>query len=47
MHRHWHKLTYQDGRLERAIEQAVAWAEKFVSEFADYQVAKLPWLKKM
>jgi len=44
-HKHWHKLTYRDGGLERAVEEAVAWAEKFVSEFADYQAANLPWLK--
>jgi len=45
-HKHWHKLTYQDAKLENAVEEAVAWAEKFVREFADYQVAKLPWLRK-
>lgn len=45
-HKHWHKLTYQDAGLESAVEAAVVWAEKFVSEFADYQVAKLPWLRK-
>lgn len=44
-HKHWHKQTYRDGGLERAVEEAVAWAEKFVSEFADYQAANLPWLK--
>jgi hypothetical protein len=44
-HKHWHKLTYRDGGLERAVEEAVAWAEKFVSAFADYQAANLPWLK--
>jgi hypothetical protein len=31
--------------LEAAIEQAAAWAEKFVREFSDYQTATLPWLK--
>jgi hypothetical protein len=45
-HRHWHKLTYKDDALENAVEQAAAWAEKFVSEFGNYQVAKLPWFKK-
>ena len=45
-HKHWNKLTYKRGRLERAVEDAVAWADKFVKEFADYQVTKLPWLKK-
>jgi hypothetical protein len=44
-HKHWRKLTYRDGGLEHAVEEAAAWAEKFVSEFADYQVANLPWLK--
>jgi hypothetical protein len=45
-HNHWHKLTYEERELDRAIEQAVIWAEKFVGEFADYQVANLPWLKR-
>lgn len=45
-HRHWHKLTYSDRGLECAVEHAVAWAEKFVKNFADYQVTKLPWLKR-
>jgi len=45
-HRHWHKLTYKDDKLENAVEQAADWAEKFVGEFGDYQATKLPWLKK-
>jgi len=45
-HKHWHKLTYKGNALELAVEQAAVWAEKFVSEFADYQVANLPWLRK-
>jgi hypothetical protein len=45
-HRHWHKLTYKDHELENAVEQAAAWAEKFVGEFGDYQATKLPWTKK-
>jgi hypothetical protein len=45
-HRHWHKLTYKDDQLENAVEQAAAWAEEFRGEFGDYQVLKLPWLKK-
>jgi hypothetical protein len=45
-HKHWHKLTYRLGEIEPAVDQAVAWAEKFVAEFADYQIATLPWLKK-
>jgi hypothetical protein len=44
-HRHWHKLTYKDSQLENAVEQAAAWAEKFVGEFGNYQATKLPWLK--
>ncbi len=44
-HKHWHKLTYEDKNLEHVVEQAAAWAEKFVREFADYQAANLPWLK--
>jgi hypothetical protein len=45
-HRHWHKITYRDDKLENAIEEAAAWAEEFRGEFGDYQAAKLPWLKK-
>jgi hypothetical protein len=45
-HRHWHKLTYKDDALENAVEQAAAWAEKFVGEFGECQAMKLPWLKK-
>jgi hypothetical protein len=45
-HSHWHKLTYRDGELSIAVEEAAAWAEKFVSGFASYQAANLPWLKK-
>ena len=45
-HAHWHKLTYKDGELEQAVDRAAAWAEEFVAEFADYQAANLPWLKK-
>jgi hypothetical protein len=44
-HNHWHKLTYQEGRLEDAVAKAAAWAEKFLTDFAGYQVAHLPWLK--
>jgi len=45
-HKHWHKLIYEDRDLERAVEEAVSWAEKFVAEFANYQTTHLPWLKK-
>ena len=45
-HRHWHKLTYEGDTLESAVDQAVAWAEKFPCEFRDYQAATLPWLSK-
>ena len=38
-HKHWHKVTYKEADLEQAVERAAAWAEKFVSEFADYQIA--------
>lgn len=44
-HKHWHKLIYRRGQLERAVEDAIAWAENFRSEFADYRVINLPWLK--
>jgi len=45
-HRHWHKLTYDDAELDQAVGTAAAWAERFVAEFANYQIANLPWLKK-
>ncbi len=45
-HKHWHKLTYEGSELEKVVEKAAAWAENFVGEFAEYQVANLPWLKK-
>jgi hypothetical protein len=43
-HRHWHKLTFKIDELENAVVEATAWAEAFIAEFADYQLAKLPWL---
>ncbi len=45
-HNHWHKLVYKEVELERAVENAVAWAEKFVHDFGDSQKATLPWLSK-
>jgi hypothetical protein len=45
-HKHWHKVEYRDGELDKAVEQAAAWAENFVKEFGKYQEATLPWLKK-
>lgn len=45
-HRHWYKVTYEEEKLESAVEQAVAWAETFLAEFRAYQAAALPWLKK-
>ena len=42
----WHKVTNKDNELERAVEQAASWAETFVGEFAEYQAANLPWLKR-
>ncbi len=44
-HKHWHKLSYQADGLEAAVEEAVAWAEEFVRDFADHQKATLPWLR--
>lgn len=45
-HKHWKKLTYNDVELEHAVDRAAAWAESFVSEFAEYQIAHLPWLSR-
>src|SRR4051812_8920632 len=36
-HKHWHKLIYRHDQLDRAVKDAAASAEKFVSDFADYQ----------
>lgn len=44
-HRHWHKIVYRNAALEAAVEEAAAWAERFVKEFAAFQVATLPWLR--
>ena len=46
-HNYWHKIQYQETDIEDAVEQAAAWAEKFVSEFAAYQAVSLPWLKEI
>jgi hypothetical protein len=47
------QLTFEDHRSgnpsnnnDAGENQHHAWAEKFVVEFADFQMAKLPWLKK-
>jgi hypothetical protein len=45
-HRHWQRFTYKEHELAAVVEQAAAWAEKFVGEFAAHQEANLPWLKK-
>jgi len=45
-HRHWHKLTYADGQIGTAVEEAVKWAEGFLGEFRAYQATTLLWLKK-
>lgn len=45
-HKHWQKLTYKEDELAAVVVQAAAWAEYFVGEFAAYQEANLPWLKK-
>ncbi len=43
-HNHWHKVVYKDSELGQAVEVAAAWAEKFVHDFGEYQIATLPWL---
>jgi hypothetical protein len=45
-HKHWRKFTYDKDGLEHTVEEAAAWAEQFISEFAKYQVANLPWFRK-
>jgi hypothetical protein len=45
-HKHWHKVTYKEADLEQAVERSAIWAESFVSEYANYQTAILPWLRK-
>lgn len=44
-HRHWHKQEYNGDNLERAVEEGAKWAEAFVSTFAAYQRATLPWMR--
>jgi len=44
-HTYWHKITYQAGKLEDAVQSAATWAENFVQDFAAHQLATLPWLK--
>src|SRR5207253_7093279 len=38
-HRHWQNFTYKEHELAAVVEQAAAWAEKFVGDFAAYQEA--------
>jgi hypothetical protein len=45
-HKHWHKVTYVAEDLEKAVQRGVAWAEKFVADFAGFQIATLPWMAK-
>lgn len=45
-HKHWQRFTYKEHGLPAAVEQASAWAENFVREFAEYQEQNLPWMKK-
>lgn len=44
-HRHWHKISYEAHELEHAVEQASAWAEQFIRDFAAHQRVVLPWLR--
>jgi hypothetical protein len=43
-HPHWQKIVYAPTRLEKAVEDAARWAEKFRGHFAKYQMSHLPWL---
>ena len=46
-HRHWQRVTYKAKELPAAVEAAACIGlEQFVREFAAYQEANLPWLKK-
>jgi hypothetical protein len=44
-HNHWHKVTYPEGEIEKAVEQSATWAEDFIKRFTEYQVNHLPWLR--
>lgn len=44
-HKHWRKFPYKDEGLERAVDDAAAWAEQFIGDFAEYQAAHLPWIR--
>ena len=44
-HNHWHKVTYEPGAIENAVDSAVQWAEDFVKRFGAYQEKVLPWAR--
>lgn len=42
---HWQKFVYAPGDIEKAVDQAAAWAEGFVKQFGAFQQRVLPWMK--
>jgi hypothetical protein len=44
-HNHWHKVEYDGGNVENAVDVAAEWAEKFVRSYAEHQRKVLPWLR--
>ncbi|MGD0463893.1 MAG: hypothetical protein ABSB74_15510 [Tepidisphaeraceae bacterium] len=44
-HNHWHKVTYEPGAIENAVDSAVQWAEDFVKRFGAYQEKVFPWAR--
>jgi hypothetical protein len=43
--KHWQKLVYPAGGIEKSVEGAAAWAEDFVKQFGAFQQRVLPWMK--
>ena len=40
------KFEYTNENLEEQINQGINWADTYLKEFGNYQMANLPWMKK-
>jgi hypothetical protein len=45
-HRNLKRFSYRADSLERVLVEATVWAEKFFSDFGEFQAENLPWLQK-
>jgi hypothetical protein len=43
--KHWQKFVYSPGVIDKAVDDATAWAEDFVKQFGAFQLRVLPWMK--